>query len=92
MLLQQGDAAEQRVPQLYVHLVPRRKDDLPNNDEIYPLLESSAPLPDADGKEDSAKTVAEGHSTKRLAGSAVREWMLQLAADKNPAPCGDSSR
>ncbi|PHJ23070.1 histidine triad domain-containing protein [Cystoisospora suis] len=90
LLVQQGEAAEQHVSQLYVHLVPRRKDDLPSNDEIYPLLESSPVLPDPDGREAATDGVCGGPLKERVAGFAVREWMLQLAADKTAPPCADS--
>ncbi|PFH35217.1 histidine triad domain-containing protein [Besnoitia besnoiti] len=78
MLLQQGEAAEQRLPQLYVHLVPRREGDLASNDDIYPLLETSIPLPlHEPGISNGARD--------GLNASDIRYWLLRVAADERPA-------
>lgn len=82
LLLQQGEAAGQCLSQLYVHLVPRRKDDLSNNDDIYPLLEKSLPLP----LEEDSEVHPEERESKRLQAAEFREWLLQLAADQHPLP------
>ncbi|KEP67489.1 UNVERIFIED_CONTAM: histidine triad domain-containing protein [Hammondia hammondi] len=82
MVLQQGEAAGQCLPQLYVHLVPRRKDDLSNNDDIYPLLEKSLPFP----LDEEGALHQDERQSKSLQAADFREWILQMAADKHPLP------
>ena len=41
--LQDGPAAGQTVPHVHVHVLPRHRDDLADNDEVYTLIEESGP-------------------------------------------------
>lgn len=41
--LQDGSAAGQTVPHVHVHVLPRHRDDLADNDEVYALIEDSGP-------------------------------------------------
>jgi len=40
--IQEGTEAGQSIPHLHLHLIPRKKKDLPNPGDWYPLLEKAA--------------------------------------------------
>lgn len=39
--IQDGEAAGQTVPHVHIHIIPRKPGDLPNNDEIYHMIDKS---------------------------------------------------
>lgn len=82
VMLQQGEAAHQRLPHLFVHVVPRRANDFPCNDYIYTLLAEAVPLFDS---------ITTGTEAKNIRDITPREGARRLAEcrtnhEKNALP------
>jgi diadenosine tetraphosphate (Ap4A) HIT family hydrolase len=54
LAVQDGPAAGQTVPHVHIHLLPRRRGDLANNDEIYDMIDESERAQTAVGRAEAS--------------------------------------